>query len=429
MLGVLGTSSRSPRQFTDSEESVMVAVGRQLATTIEKIQLYHETKKAYEDLRLTQEQLLQSEKMSAVGQLISGVAHELNNPLTAILGYAQLLESESLDQRVRDFVLKLHKQAQRTQKIVQNLLSFARQHKPKRIHVDLRSVVEDTIALRDYDLKVNNIVVQREFEPVLPSVVADPHQLEQVYLNIINNAADAMLEGPHGGQLRIKIYTDNGHVVSEFHDSGPGIRDIKHVFDPFYTTKGVGKGTGLGLSICYGIVKEHAGEISAQNHPDGGAVLQVRIPVAVGEKPLTETDRIVARRESKLDGRVLLIDDEEAVLDFEREVLSAAGLTVITATTGAEGADYLRTEDFDAVFLDSKIPGEWSSERVYRLIEKDLPALVPKTVLVMSNVSDASVRAFVDATQIYCLVKPFETADLLAVARRVMRRPKPVVTI
>jgi DNA-binding response OmpR family regulator len=137
----------------------------------------------------------------------------------------------------------------------------------------------------------------------------------------------------------------------------------------------------------------------------------------------------VARRESRLEGCVLLVDDEEAVLDFECEVLTAAGLTVVTALSGAEAADQLRQREFDAVFLDSKIPGEWSSERVYRLIEKDFPALVPKTVLVMSNVSDSGVRAFVDATQIFCLVKPFEVADLLAVARRVMRRSKTAVPI
>ena len=131
ILGVLATSSRAVRDFNRSEEGVLIAVGRQLATTIEKIQLYHETRRAYEDLRRTQEQLLQSEKMSAVGQLISGVAHELNNPLTAILGYAQLLESEKLEARVQEFIQKLYKQAQRTQKIVQNLLSFARQHKPQ----------------------------------------------------------------------------------------------------------------------------------------------------------------------------------------------------------------------------------------------------------------------------------------------------------
>ena len=424
ILGVLATSSRVPREFTRSEQGVMIAVGRQLATTIEKVQLYNETRQAYEDLRRTQEQLLQSEKMSAVGQLISGVAHELNNPLTAILGYTQLLESEKLEPRVEEFIQKLRKQAQRTQRIVQNLLSFARQHKPKRVHVDLRSVLEDTIALRDYDMKVNNIAVERDFEPVLPSVVADPHQLEQVYLNIINNAADAMMDGGRGGRLRVSIFTENGSVVTAFHDSGPGIYDTKHVFDPFYTTKGVGKGTGLGLSICYGIVKEHGGEISAQNHFSGGALLQVRLPVAVGEKPVTERDRIVARRESRLEGSVLLVDDEEAVLDFEREVLSAAGLKVVTVTSGAEAVDYLKQEDFDVLLLDSKVPGSWSSEDVFHWMEQHRPELVPRTVLVLSNVSDPSVRAFVDVTKIFCLVKPFEVSDLLAVARRVLRRVK-----
>jgi len=424
ILGVLASSSRVPREFTRSEQGVMIAVGRQLATTIEKVQLYNETRQAYEDLRRTQEQLLQSEKMSAVGQLISGVAHELNNPLTAILGYTQLLESEQLDPRVGEFIVKLRKQAQRTQRIVQNLLSFARQHKPKRVHVDLRSVIEDTIALRDYDLKVNNIEVEREFEPVLPSVVADPHQLEQVYLNIINNAADAMMDGGRGGRLRIRIVTDNGNVITSFHDSGPGIFDPKHVFDPFYTTKGVGKGTGLGLSICYGIVKEHGGEISAQNHPNGGALLQVRLPIAVGEKPVTERDRIVARRESRLEGTVLLVDDEEAVLDFEREVLTAAGLKVFTISSGAEAVDSLKNDDFDVLLLDSKIPGTWSSEEVFHWLEENRPEMVPRTVLVLSNVSDPSVRAFVDATKIFCLVKPFEVSDLLAVARRVLRRVK-----
>src|SRR5437868_8835569 len=262
--GLVAISSREPDHFSEQDHALLIAVGRQLAMTIENVRLYEQTYRAYDDLRRTQEQLLQSEKMSAVGQLISGVAHELNNPLTAILGYTQLLESEELEPRIQEFIQKLRKQAQRTQRIVQNLLSFARQHKPARAHVDLRSVVEDTIALRDYDLKVNNIEVVREFEAVLPSVVADPHQLEQVYLNIINNAADAMMDSGRGGRLRISISADNGSVVTSFHDSGPGIYDPKHVFDPFYTTKGVGKGTGLGLSICYGIVKEHGGDISAQ---------------------------------------------------------------------------------------------------------------------------------------------------------------------
>jgi two-component system NtrC family sensor kinase len=186
----------------------------------------------------------------------------------------------------------------------------------------------------------------------------------------------------------------------------------------------VGKGTGLGLSICYGIVKEHGGEITAHNHAAGGAVLEVRLPAAVGEKPVTENDRIVARRESRLEGHVLLIDDEDALLDLEREVLIAAGLSVVTANTGATAVDLLQQQEFDAVFLDSKIPGAWSSQDVYRHIEQQQPHLVSKTVLVLSDISDPTVKAFVEATQIFCLVKPFEVSDLLSVTRRVMKRAR-----
>src|SRR5215510_3864045 len=164
ILGVLGTSTRSEREFGPADQNVMVAVGRQLATTIDKIQLYEETRKAYDGLRRTQEQLLQSEKMSAVGQLISGVAHELNNPLTAVLGYSQLLENEEMSPKARDFINKIFRQAQRTHRIVQSLLSFARQRKPQKQRVDLQRVVEDTLLLRDYDLKLNNIGVERDYD-------------------------------------------------------------------------------------------------------------------------------------------------------------------------------------------------------------------------------------------------------------------------
>ena len=277
-VGIMGLCSDVGYEYSSNDENLLVAISRQLATTIEKVRLYEETCRAYEDLRKTQEQLLQSEKMSAVGQLIAGVAHELNNPLTAILGYAQLLETEGLNTRAQDYVAKLFKQAQRTHRVVQNLLSFARQRTPQREEVDIRKVLDETLALRDYDLKTNNIRVEREAptEPAL--VVADPHQIEQVFLNIINNAVDAILETGRTGTVKIKIYWQNGHVCTQFSDDGPGLKDPKRIFDPFYTTKSVGKGTGLGLSICYGIVKEHGGDITANNLPEGGAMIEVRLP-------------------------------------------------------------------------------------------------------------------------------------------------------
>src|SRR5437016_1494691 len=217
--GIMGLCSHLGYEYSTSEENLLVAISRQLATTIEKVRLYEETCRAYEDLRKTQEQLLQSEKMSAVGQLIAGVAHELNNPLTAILGYAQLLEAEGLSERAHDYVRKLFKQAQRTHRVVQNMLSFARQCKPQHNKVNIRQVLDETLALRDYDLKVNNITLEREIEPEISAVTADPHQLEQVFLNIINNAVDALLEAGKGGTLKVCIYAKDGNVYTEFHDS------------------------------------------------------------------------------------------------------------------------------------------------------------------------------------------------------------------
>ena len=422
IIGLLGVNSRTAHEFNPSDESVMIAVARQLATTIHKIQLYHETRKAYEDLRRTQEQLLQSEKMSAVGQLVSGVAHELNNPLTAIMGYTQLLETEKTEAPVQEFIQKLYKQAFRAHKIVQNLLSFARQHKPQRTYVDVRNVMEETIALRDYELKAHHIVVERDFASELPSVMADPHQLEQVFLNIINNAADAMLENSNGGVLRIRIYSDDGQVVTEMRDSGPGMADPKRVFDPFYTTKGVGKGTGLGLSICYGIVKEHGGEISASNQVQGGALLRVSLPVAAGRKPMTESERIAIRRsDSLLKGRALVIDGGLGTLRTECEVLNAAGLEVVVLAAHKSAIEKLKQEQFDAIFIESKVAGIESSEQLLRWIQDSQRELAAKTVLVVCDVADPGVDVFTVATKILCLVRPYEVSDLLAIVRRILR--------
>src|SRR5579871_1347834 len=271
--------------------------------------------------------------MSAVGQLIAGVAHELNNPLTAILGYAQLLETEGLNARAQDFVGKLFKQAQRTHRVVQNLLSFARQRKPQRDEVDIRKVLDETLTLRDYDLKINNIKVEREVPAEPAMVIADPHQIEQVFLNIINNAVDAILETGRTGSLKIRISCQAGHVCTQFADDGAGIKDPKRIFDPFYTTKSVGKGTGLGLSICYGIVKEHGGDITANNLPEGGAVIEVRLPAAVATNVEVEAKPAPRPHDGAVHGRVLLVEEEEAILEFERDVLMGAGATVITAKT------------------------------------------------------------------------------------------------
>jgi two-component system NtrC family sensor kinase len=282
VLGGFVVGSRSPREYSPADINLLIAAGSQISSAIERTLLYEETRQAYDNLRRTQEQLLHSEKMAAVGQLIAGVAHELNNPLTAILGYSQLLTtSGQIGAQGIEYSEKLYKQAQRTHRIVQNLLSFARQHKPERSPVQVNQILEDTLALRDYDLRMSNIRLHFELAPSLPTISADPHQLQQVFLNLVNNAVDAMLEKSSEGDLWVRTDTLDGFVVVEFTDSGPGVGDASKVFDPFYTTKPVGKGTGLGLSICYGIVTEHGGTIKVQNAPTKGACFTIELPLTV----------------------------------------------------------------------------------------------------------------------------------------------------
>lgn len=423
-IGIMGLCSYLGYEYSSNEENLLVAISRQLATTIEKVRLYEETCRAYEDLRRTQEQLLQSEKMSAVGQLIAGVAHELNNPLTAILGYAQLLEAEGLSERAHDYVSKLFKQAQRTHRVVQNLLSFARQRKPQREEVDIRKVLDETLALRDYDLKVNNIGVERDAPAEAAVIVADPHQIEQVFLNIINNSVDAILETGRAGKLKIRVFCENGHVCTQFSDDGPGMKDPKRIFDPFYTTKSVGKGTGLGLSICYGIVKEHAGDITAHNGAEGGAVVEVRLPVAA--QPASSAEREAApapRRESAVQGRVLLLEEEEAVLEFERDVLAGAGANVVTATKSADVKTRLLSEHFDAVIMNGKMPGDWNAKEAYTWIKQNCPGMDAHLLFTFSHgLEQGEIRVFLEESNIPYLVKPFKVADLISRARRLLQK-------
>ncbi len=421
-LGVLGISNRTPREFSPIDENLMIAIGRQLANTIEKVRLYQETRRAYDDLTRTQEQLLQSEKMSALGQMISGVAHELNNPLTAILGYSQLLEDEPLAPRHREYLDKIFKQAHRTHRIVQNLLSFARQRKPFKQLLDLRRVLEDTLALRDYDLKASNVAIEQEIQHELPQVFGDSHQLEQVFLNIVNNALDSMLEAQGGGRLRLRAFRDGDHVAVEFHDSGAGIRDAKRIFDPFYTTKPVGKGTGLGLSICYGIIRAHGGEILARNHPQGGAVFQVRLPVATQSN---ETPAVVQLPSSgvRLHGRILLVDGEEPILELERQALAYAGVDVV-GVDNAEGAiARLEAENFDAIIADAGIAGDWTAHDLHRWIAVNRPGLEKHLVFAASSPGDPELRFFVEQTRTLCIAKPFTVPEFLDLARRALEMP------
>src|SRR5215813_1018962 len=233
------------------------------------------------DAASLQAKLMHAEKMAAVGQLVSGVAHEVNNPLTAILGFADLLmENPDLPDTARKDLRVILQEAQRTKQIVQNLLSFARQMPPQRNPVQLNSILRRTIQLRSYDFNSHGVEIIEHLDEGLPDVMGDAHQLQQVFLNILNNAYDAVREVGRPARIEIMSTKAGEAVEVSFSDNGNGISHTDKIFDPFFTTKEVGKGTGLGLSICYGIAKEHGGEILCHNNIGrDGATFIVRLPV------------------------------------------------------------------------------------------------------------------------------------------------------
>jgi two-component system NtrC family sensor kinase len=354
IIGGLAVGSRTVREFTSADVSLLIAVGTQIAGAVERSALYEETRQAYENLRRTQEQLLHSEKLAAVGQLISGVAHELNNPLTAILGYSQLLTSSGqVGPLALGYTEKLYKQAQRTHRIVQNLLSFARQHKPERVPVPLNAVLEDTLALRDYDLRMSQIRVHLGLGKNLPAVPADPHQLQQVFLNLINNAVDAILEHSAEGDLWVRTGVEGNQLLIEFADSGPGVKDPSRIFDPFYTTKPVGKGTGLGLSICYGIVTEHGGTIRVKNDPPRGAVFQIELPLQSDD----DSTQAAAPPQASAGrgGRILIVDMDSSLLEWVAALLRRHDHFVKTVNSFAAARELISAEEFDLVLADRQL--------------------------------------------------------------------------
>ena len=251
----------------------------------ERTALVHELWESLENVKRLQTHFVQSEKLASLGQLAAGAAHEINNPLTAILGYSDLLIVENPETaRAHTMGIKIREQARRTKALVTNLLSFARQVPAEKQLLDLNTVLTGAVQLRNLDLREKHIRIELENRSVLPAVRGDPNQLLQVFYHLISNAVDAM-DTSGGGVLLIRALRERGNVVIEFSDTGPGMQEPDKVFDPFYTTKPVGKGTGLGLSICYGVMQEHGGRITGFNRPEGGCTFRLELPAVLAVFP------------------------------------------------------------------------------------------------------------------------------------------------
>jgi two-component system NtrC family sensor kinase len=307
---------------------------------------------------------------------------------------------------------KLYKQAQRTHRIVQNLLSFARQHKPERVAARINQILEDTLALRDYDLRMSNIRVHLDLAADLPVTAADPYQLQQVFLNLVNNAVDAILEKSKEGDLWVRTGTSNDRLFIEFTDSGPGVQDASRVFDPFYTTKPVGKGTGLGLSICYGIITEHGGTIRVRNIPTRGAAFTIELPFqsTAALAPFAPPQTAAPGK----DGRILLLDHDDSVLEAVGTILRGRDHRVQTARDMRDARALLEKDDFDLVVADVQAADGGGGDGLVDWLAQHKPALKQKVIWMCAVAPDSSGAQKGSAYGRQVLQKPFKASDLLA---------------
>ncbi|MCX7919939.1 MAG: ATP-binding protein [bacterium] len=376
-----------------------------------------------------QQQLIQSEKLAALGQLMSGVAHELNNPLTGVFGYAELLMRKELDPSVKPAIEKIYRESQRAVKIIQNLLGFARPYKPEKIYTHIHQVLEDTLALREYELRVNRITIERDYTPHLPKTMLDPHQMQQVFLNIIMNAESALSQLPITVERKLTISTkfavsEENRLRIEFIDNGPGIapEHLSKIFDPFFTTKEAGHGTGLGLSIAYGIIQEHQGTIFAQSEPGHGAKFIIELPILEENgipKPrltLTRSEKDISQQQPK---KILVIDDEESIGMFLQEALRDEQHQVDIATNGSDALRKIIATEYDIVLSDIKMPG-LDGETLYQQIKQVKPELVTQLVFMTGDIINPQTKQFLAQTQAAFLEKPFTIQMVREVIRRIL---------
>ena len=369
--------------------------------------------------RRLQEQLLQSEKLAALGELTSGVAHELNNPLATVVGYAELLALDTqLPEGVKRKLATIHQEATRAAHIVSNLLSYARRSSPEKSFVDLNDVVNAALEMRRYQLQTDNVRISTDLSDKAPAVWGDELQLQQVVLNIVNNAAQAVTSWRGSGEIRIwtRPATLSGKAAARviIEDNGPGIapEHLRRVFDPFFTTKPTGEGTGLGMSISLRIISNHEGLIWAESRLGHGARFIIELPGAAGSEIVEEADDTPAHGEKEDESaHILVIDDEEPVVTLMTEILQLDGHRVTPAFNGAEAIALLNVGDYDLILSDVRMPAV-GGPTFFEILQTTRPDLLPKVMFVTGDTMSASTQEFLQRAARPVLSKPFDPERL-----------------
>jgi signal transduction histidine kinase/BarA-like signal transduction histidine kinase len=382
-----------------------------------------ERKKLEDQAREVFHQLSQAEKLAALGQTMSGVAHELNNPLATVLACAERLAGRQLDDQTSRDLDAIHNAAERAARIVRNLQTFARKRHTTRTMVDINHVMRDTLALRAYEQQVANVVIVEALASALPQVFADPHQIQQVLLNLVINAEHAML-GAHGrGLMMLRSWhePERDAVLLEVSDDGPGIpEDVQaKIFDPFFTTKAVGKGTGLGLTVAYAIAHEHGGRISVSSVPGGGASFVLELPSGGTHVRAPESSSAPPAAEVPVGTRALVVEDEQALGEAVADTLRDAGFEVDRAADGEEAIAHTQTRAYDVIICDLKMPRVDGME-FFDHLAATAPALTKRLIFVTGDVAGTEAEAFLERSGCHWLAKPFRLRDVVRLAREVI---------
>jgi signal transduction histidine kinase/CheY-like chemotaxis protein len=382
-----------------------------------------ERKKLEDQARDLYHQLLQAEKMAVLGQTISGVAHELNNPLGSILTWAERLARKPAAEGVRQGLETILHEAERAARIVRHLLTFARKRHTTRTTVDVNHVVRDTLVLRQHEQRLANVTLIDALAAGLPNVFADPHQLQQVILNLAINAEQAMVSSHGRGTLVVRSWHDAERdvVLLEIADDGPGVPEdvLPKIFDPFFTTKAVGKGTGLGLTVAYAIIQDHGGRIVAESSAGHGAVFRIELPTA-SIRPSSPVAAPPSLMEPAAAGAAaLIVEDEPALASAVVEGLTDAGYLVVHAADGEEALARVSERTFDVVVCDLKMP-RVDGPTFYRAIAASSPALARRVIFVTGDVAGTEAERFLEETGCRWLPKPFRLSDLLRTVRDVV---------
>jgi len=431
MIGCLTIDSRKLGAYSDEEADLAMSFAHQAAIAVENAQLHQNVKDQLEALRASQDKLVKSEKMAAIGKLVAGVAHELNNPLTSIIGIAQLLQSGTLGVEVKQDLEKLVAEAHRAGKIVRSLLDFSRQQRPERHPVFVDDILNSTLKILAYELESRNIECRSRLAGTLPATMADANQLQQVFVNLINNAYEAMYEAKGGGLLTVTSElmelqrpdqrgAPQPRAISVcIVDNGPGIsKELQsQIFDPFFTTKSLGKGTGLGLSVCHGIIGEHGGQISVESTPGEGTRFYVQIPVvAIEDSDKQDTDTPQPAVEKRGIGHLLVVEDDEVVRTMVVRVLEKVGYQVDTGTDGLKALEKIESADFDLVICDVRMP-RLNGIDLYKRLASVGPEIPARFLFITGDTVSAETIGFIEANGIPYLGKPFEIQDLLEAVR------------